>query len=324
MERGVTPFKDVSYLTNGYLDTTVDWIPGMKNMRMRDIPSFIRTTDPNDIMLNFTKGEIEGCKRASAIILHTFEALEHDVLQALSSMFPPIYTIGPLQLLLDQISNKSTTLMFDECSLWKQEAECIEWLTSNEPNSVLYVNFGSIMVLTPHQLVELAWGLANSKQNFLWIVWPDVIMSDYASLPPEFIPETKGRGLMASWCPQEQVLNHPSVGWFLTHNGWNSTIESITSGVLPMLCFPFFAEQQTNCRYASSEWGIGMEIDSNYVKRDEVEKLVRELMEGETKGKEMKNKAMEWKTKAQEATSPGGSSYLNFERLLKEILLSKN
>ncbi|KAA8536491.1 hypothetical protein F0562_028969 [Nyssa sinensis] len=243
------------------------------------------------------------------------------VLSSLSSMFPPIFTIGPLRLLLNQIPNKNLTSM--ECSLWKQEAECIQWLNSKEPNSVLYVNFGSITVLTQNQIVELAWGLADSKQNFFWIIRPDLVMgdSDSAILPPEFIDETQERGFMASWCRQEEVLSHPSVGGFLTHNGWNSTIERISSGV-PMLCFPFLADQQTNCRYASTEWGIGMEIDDN-VKRDKVEKLVRELMEGE-KGEEMKNKAMEWKTKAEEATSPWGSSYLNLQRLLKEILLSKN
>ncbi|KAJ0026203.1 hypothetical protein Pint_08361 [Pistacia integerrima] len=49
-----------------------------------------------------------------------------------------------------------------------------------------------------------------------------------------------------------------------------------------------------------------MEID-NDVKRDEVEILVRELMEGE-KGKEMKKKATEWKKMAKHAiTAPAGS-----------------
>ncbi|PQQ05065.1 7-deoxyloganetin glucosyltransferase-like [Prunus yedoensis var. nudiflora] len=56
-------------------------------------------------------------------------------------------------------------------------------------------------------------------------------------------------------------------------------MESLTTGV-PMICWPFFADHRTNCYYACNEWGSGMEID-NDVKRDEVEMLVRELMEGE-------------------------------------------
>lgn len=64
-----------------------------------------------------------------------------------------------------------------------------------------------------------------------------------------------------------------------------------------------------------------MEID-NDVKRDVVENLVRELMNGE-KGKEMKEHALEWKKKTEEATSAStGSSYLNFERMVSEVLLA--
>ncbi|KAI7987368.1 UDP-glycosyltransferase 85A8 [Camellia lanceoleosa] len=88
-----------------------------------------------------------------------------------------------------------------------------------------------------------------------------------------------------------------------------------------MMCWPFFADQQTNCRYTCNEWEVGMEIENN-VKRDEVEKLVRELMEGEN-GKKMKNKAMEWKKLAEKASSPGGSSSLNLDKLVN-VLLSRN
>ncbi|KAF2294124.1 hypothetical protein GH714_007684 [Hevea brasiliensis] len=259
----------------------------MKNIRLRDLPSFIRTTDRNDIMLNFLAREIERTSRASAVILNTFEAFERDVLNVLSTMFPPIYTIGPLQLLVDQIPN--SILKSIGSNLWKEQPECIDWLDSKEPNSVVYVNFGSITVINPQQMVEFAWGLANSKKPFLWIIRPDLVVGEAAMLPPEFVSETKDRGMLASWCPQEQILKHPAIGGFLSHMGWNSTLDSICGGV-PMICWPFFAEQQTNCWFACNEWGVGMEID-NDVKRDEVEKLVRELMDGK-KGKEMKSQAM--------------------------------
>ena len=43
---------DESCFTNGYLDTPVDWIAGMlPSARLRDLPTFIRTTDPDDTML---------------------------------------------------------------------------------------------------------------------------------------------------------------------------------------------------------------------------------------------------------------------------------
>jgi hypothetical protein len=265
------------------------------------------------------KQYIETAPKAAGIVVHTFDALEREVLDALSPMFPSVYAIGPQQLLLNHLPNdplKSTGY-----SLWKEETECLDWLNSKVPNSVIYVNFGSVIVITPQQLVEFAWGLANSNFMFLWIIRPDLVVGDSAILPPEFVEETKGRGLIASWCPQEEVLNHSSIGGFLTHCGWNSIIESLCAGV-PMLCCPFDGDQLTNCKYACNEWGIGMEIDKD-AKRGEVEKIMREFMEG-NKGKKMKKKVMEWKKLAEEATGPHGSSSINLDKLLNElVLLSK-
>ncbi|TQD84226.1 hypothetical protein C1H46_030204 [Malus baccata] len=289
----------------------------MNGIRLRDLPTFFRTTNLDDTMLNLCINSTE-VHKASAVILLTFNALEQDVLSALSSMsrIPLVYTIGPIELLLNQIPKDP--LKFVGYSLWKEETQCLQWLDSKAPNSVVYVNFGSITVMTPEQLVEFGWGLANSKLPFFWVIRPDLVIGESAILSPDFFVETKEKGLIASWCPQEQVLNHPSVGGFLTHSGWNSTMESLTAGV-PMLCWPFFADQQTNCYYTCNKWGIGMEID-NDVKRDEVQKLIKELMEGE-KGKKMKNKAMEWKKLAEEATGPLGSSSSNFDNLVNNVLL---
>lgn len=287
----------------------------MKSIRLRDIPTFIRTTDANDIMVNYIIKEVQRASKASAIILNTFDTLEQAVLDALSVLLPPIYSIGPLQLFDLQITKGKFNDM--DLNLWKEQSETIEWLDSKEPRSVVYVNFGSITVMTPQQLIEFAWGLANTKMQFLWIIRPDLVAGDSAVLPPEFLTETKDIGMLASWCPQEKVLSHSSIGVFLSHMGWNSTIESICNGI-PMVCWPFFAEQQTNCMYASKEWGIGLEIDNN-VKRDEVMKIVIESMRGK-KGKEMKKQAVEWQMKAEEAGAPGGSSYMNLEKLVAEVL----
>ncbi|XP_058086990.1 7-deoxyloganetin glucosyltransferase-like [Magnolia sinica] len=315
IQRGYTPLKDKSYLTNGYLDTPIDWIPGMKGIRLRDLPSFVRTTDRNDILLNFDGEEAQNAYKAWGVILNTFDDFEREVVDALRLMFPRLYTVGSLSMLVNQLPENGMESIVS--SLWKEDPECLKWLDTREAGSVVYVNFGSITVMTAHQLREFAWGLANSKHPFLWIIRPDLVKGDSAIVPEDFIEETKGRCLIASWCPQEQVLAHPSVGGFLTHSGWNSTLESVCSGV-PMICWPFFSEQLTNCRYACKEWGIGMEIDNN-AKREEVEYLVRELIDGE-KGMEMRKKAIMWKESAIEATKQGGSSFTNLDRMIRDIL----
>jgi UDP:flavonoid glycosyltransferase YjiC (YdhE family) len=289
----------------------------MRDIRLRDLPS-VRTTNPNDTIFKMIFEAVESAPKGAGIIVHTFDALESEVLAALSSMLPPVYAIGPQQLLLNHSPNDP--MESTGYSLWKEETECLEWLNSKANNSVIYVNFGSIAVMTPQQLVELGWGLANSKFMFLWIIRPDSVVGESMILPPEFVEETKGRGLITSWCPQEEVLNHSSIGGFLTHCGWNSIIESICAGV-PMICCPFFSDQQTNCKYACNEWDIGIEID-NGAKREEVEKAVRELMEG-NKGEKMKKKVMELKKLAEEATGPHGSSTINLDKLVSDLLLSK-
>ncbi|PWA47002.1 7-deoxyloganetin glucosyltransferase [Artemisia annua] len=392
----------------------------MKDIRLRDFPSFIRTTDINDTMLNYLMTESETMPRGSAIVLNTYDALEEYSVNPLIAINPRIFTVGPLHLMQQHVPNGqlkdigsslwkedasciqwldtkdigsvlfvnfgSITVMTKEqltefgwglansqkdflwitrpdivggdeammpqefidetkgrgmvtswcpqeqqhvpngqlkdigSSLWKEDASCIQWLDTKDIGSVLFVNFGSITVMTKEQLTEFGWGLANSQKDFLWITRPDIVGGDEAMMPQEFIDETKGRGMVTSWCPQEQVLKHPAIGGFLTHSGWNSTIESISYGV-PVICWPFFAEQQTNCRYSCVEWEIGMEINTD-VKRDEVESQVRELMDG-VKGKMMKNKALEWKKKAEEAVAVGGSSYRNIDKLINDVLLKK-
>ncbi|KAK1577309.1 hypothetical protein Q3G72_020577 [Acer saccharum] len=239
IEKGYTPLKDESCFTNGYLETVIDWIPGMKDIRLRDIPSFVRTTDPDCFMLEFVLHETTRARKASAIILNTFDDLEHEMLGAFKSILPPVYPIGPLHLRINQLPDNDLKQI--RSNLWKEETECVEWLNTKEPNSVVYVNFGSITVMTANQMIEFAWGLANSNQTFLWVIRPDLV--------------------------------------------------------------------------------AGMEIDNN-VKRDEVESLVRELMDGD-KGKEMKLKAQEWKNLAHDSiTAPSGSSYINLDKLINQVLLS--
>ena len=78
-------FADSSYLTNDYLDSKIDWAPGMKDMRLKDFPSFIRTTDPNDIAVKFVINEVSALPKGRALILNTSDNLEQDALDAIAA-----------------------------------------------------------------------------------------------------------------------------------------------------------------------------------------------------------------------------------------------
>ncbi|XP_047077739.1 7-deoxyloganetin glucosyltransferase-like isoform X3 [Lolium rigidum] len=322
IDRGIFPLKGthayVKLLTDGYLNTPVEDVPGLRSMRLRDFPSFIHSTDPEEFMVGYAIKETARTASASAVIINSFADLEGQEVDAMETLLglPKVYMLGPLPLVAAPQSTAISGL-----SLWKEQEECLQWLHDKDPGSVVYVNFGSIVVMTSEQLVEFAWGLANSGREFIWIIRRDLVKGDAAVLPPEFLAMTAERGFMASWCPQQEVLNHPTVGAFLTHSGWNSALESICAGV-PVLSWPFFADQQTNCRYQCNEWGVGMEIDSN-VQRDVVSVLIMELMEGE-KGKAMRKRAEEWREKAVMAAEPDGSAHRNFDELVRDVLLAKH
>ncbi|KAL7082502.1 hypothetical protein ACP275_14G102500 [Erythranthe tilingii] len=316
VEKGFVPLKDKSCLTNGYLETQIDWIPGVIPLKLGELTHTIQTTDPNDPLLNFVITQFARSSKAAAIIINTFDALEQNALSSLSTICPPIYTVGPLHLLLGQPPENQTVKSTTSSSLWKEDTTCLKWLDSKPERSVIYVNFGSIAVPTPQQMSELAWGLAGSEKNFLWVVRRDLLP---AALPPEFWEETGERGFVSGWGPQEEVLRHAAVGGFLTHCGWNSVVESVCGGV-PMICWPFFADQRINCRYVCDEWGVGVEMNRD-VERGEVGVLVRELMGGE-RGGALRRRAEEWREKAAVAAAVGGgSSSLNLERLVHEVLI---
>jgi hypothetical protein len=304
------------------MDMPVDWAPGMsKHMRLKDFPTFLRTTDPDDVLMTFQLREVERSESAAAVIVNSFDDLERPALDAMRAIMPVLYTIGPLASVAEQAAGPVDAI---SSNLWREDAACLPWLDGREPRSVVYVNYGSVTVMTGEELAEFAWGLAGSGHDFLWVVRPDVVRggagtaSAAAALPPGFAEATRGRGLLVSWCDQEAVLRHGAVGLFLTHSGWNSTMESLSAGV-PMLCWPFFAEQQTNCRYKCTEWGVGMEVGDD-VRREAVAARIREAMDGGEKGREMARRAAEWKDAAARAAV---ESLANLDSLIDDVLLSR-
>jgi hypothetical protein len=65
--------------------------------------------------------------------------------------------------------------------------------------------------------------------------------------------------LVVEWCDQLKVLAHPSTGCFVTHCGWNSTLEALVFGV-PMVAVPNWSDQPVNARLVE-ELGVGVRAE---------------------------------------------------------------
>lgn len=165
---------------------------------------------------------------------------------------------------------------------------CMKWLSERRTRSVVYVSFGSLATLGTRQMEELAWGLRHSGKYFLWVVKA----SEEAKLPNRFVEETSEMGLVVSWCLQLDVLSHEATGCFVTHCGWNSTLEALSLGV-PMVAMPQWSDQFTNAKYVAGIWKIRIKAqsgDEGLVRREVVEDCIKEAMDG-VKGKEIKMNA---------------------------------
>ena len=175
----------------------------------------------------------------------------------------------------------------------------MRWLDNQPPSSVLFVSFGSGGTLSHDQLNELAFGLEMSGHKFLWVVRaPNKFSSSsYFSglkkedpveyLPSGFLDRTRNQGLVVpSWAPQIEILGHDSIGGFLSHCGWSSTLESVVNGV-PMIAWPLFAEQKMNAKIITDALKIAVrpksDDETEIVKREEIAKAIKRIMEGDEK-----------------------------------------
>ncbi|GAV56817.1 UDPGT domain-containing protein [Cephalotus follicularis] len=321
IEAGEIPIKG-----NEDMDALVKSVPGMETfLRSRDLPSFCRCSDVFNPGLQLVMNETRQSPRARGLILNTFENLEGPILSQIRTQCPTTYTIGPLHAhLKSRLAKHATNTLqrsSNSSSLWEVDRSCMTWLDQQSSQSVVYISFGSIAVLTREQVIEFWYGVVNSKKNFLWVRRPDSIAGnkegESEDIPVELVEGTKERGYMVGWAPQEEVLAHKAVGGFLTHSGWNSTLESIVAGV-PMVCWPYFADQQVNSRFVSEAWKLGVDM-KDLCDRKIVEQMLNDLMV-ERRTEFVKSTA-EMAGMSRRSVNEGGSSYSNFDRLIEDIRL---
>lgn len=156
--------------------------------------------------------------------------------------------------------------------------------------------------------------------QFLLALRPDMIDGEERETgvsPAKLDVGPKERGFIVEWAPQEEVLAHEAVGGFLTHSGWNSTMEGIWIGV-PMLCSPQIADQPITSRLVGEVWKIGFDTKDKY-DRITVEKMIRTLMEEGDQREEILESVKKFVKLAGLAVSEGGSSYNNLEKLIQNL-----
>ncbi|KAJ8759698.1 hypothetical protein K2173_009799 [Erythroxylum novogranatense] len=208
---------------------------------------------------------------------------------------PVVFPVGPLR-------SKHGTLK--NPSFWLEDTSCLQWLDKQNPGSVIYVSFGSwVSPIGEGKMTGLALTLEALGRPFMWVLgdgWRK-------GLPAGYIDRVSKQGKVVSWAPQMEVLQHKAVGCYLTHCGWNSTMEAIQCQKR-LLCYPVAGDQFLNCGYIVQKWRIGVQINEFGLK--DIEEGLKTVMEDNEMGCRLKT--LYEKTMGEEASSKTRSTLTEF------------
>ncbi|KAI9128204.1 hypothetical protein K1719_001197 [Acacia pycnantha] len=313
----LVPFPSDS---NHHIDVHLPSLPVLKH---DEIPSFLHSDSPYNFIGQLILEQIKNLSVPFCVLMDTFEELENECIKYMSKFFL-IRSVGPLFKNPKNTQDSSGSDDMIRGDLCVKAEDCIEWLNSKALGSVVYISFGSIVYLPQEQVDEIAYALLDSHFSFLWVLKPPHKNHGLQSqvLPDGFLEKTMDRGKVVQWSPQEEVLAHPAVSCFVTHCGWNSSMEALTCGV-PVLTFPAWGDQITNAKFLVDVFGVGVRLgrgldQKKLTTRDEVKKCLEEATAG-PRAQELKNSSLRWKAAAEAAIADGGSSSRNLEAFMEDV-----
>ncbi|GAB4825832.1 hypothetical protein Ancab_008705 [Ancistrocladus abbreviatus] len=308
----------VYYVSRGMLplpiSSTLVSIPGVPFLRVEDLPSLIAKPTMYPAYVKSTLSKYTNVDRADFLLVNTVYELENKVLDGMSNRCPML-TIGPtipFGYLSYQVEEDNAYGL----NLFNQDKEISNWLKDKPDDSVVYVSFGSISSLGEEQTKEMAWGLRESCCYYVWVIRD----SEQAELAKTVLHEKHEKGIIVNWCPQLEVLANEATGCFLTHCGWNSTLEAVSLGVR-MVAMPQWADQPTNAALIQDIWKVGRRVspdEKGIVRGYEIAACIRDVMHGE-RSKEMKANAKKLGHLIKAAASKDGSSAKNIDEFVSKI-----
>ncbi|KAK2418276.1 UDP-glycosyltransferase [Trifolium repens] len=268
------------------------------------------------------------------VIVNSFEELEPSFVRDYKKVNnDKVWCIGPVSLSNTDYLDKGQRGNNNKVSSgeWKH----MKWLDSQKQGSVIYASLGSLCNITPTQMIELGLALEATKRPFIWVIRDGNQLEALEKWVEEsgFEGRINGRGLIIkSWAPQLVILSHPSIGGFLTHCGWNSTIEAICAGV-PMVTWPLFADQFLNETLAVQILKVGVKIgvenpmkwgeeeeSSVLIKKEAIISGIERLMDKTSESEERRKKIRELANMAKKAVEKDGSSYSNITLFIQDII----
>lgn len=284
--------------TEGYESVRIS--EGIPDYNTKELPwTFPFDIETQKVIFEYASSTFEAVEHSDHLLCNAFEDLDSSA----PDLIPKLIYIGPL--------------LATSKSVWEEDTTSLTWLDTQITNSVIYVAFGSIAVISQYQFNEIAFGLELTGKPFLWVVRPDLINGVKLKYPDGYLERIKTRGKIVEWAPQGLVLSHKSITCFVSHCGWNSIVEGLAMGI-PFLCWPYFSDQFQNMKYVCEVWrvGLGFEIDENGV----VSRLnVKETIERLLGDQGIHENALRFKERAIESCCRGGSSFENLDSFIKKL-----